>query len=152
MIGEAAQTLPVQATRAQTSLAGQGTATDALNRSFTRKERAVLEAICNPALRDVTVSERAKAAGVSERRYFEIMKDPWFRRQHREYIQATVQERVASLVDASAQTAATPGRDGFNDRRMLLEITGHYVPRQQTDVTSGGQPIVGVIGVDPGQL
>jgi hypothetical protein len=124
----------------------------AQNRTLTRAERRILESICDVSQRDLQVDERCKRIGVSRTRYFQIMSDAWFRSQHREYIRRSVQERVSALVGASYDTAVTPGRDGFNDRRMLLEVTGHYVPRQQIDHTTAGQPIVGVVGVDPSQL
>ncbi len=129
--------------------ASPGTVTSANDdeRTFTRKERAVLEAITDPATRNMTNAERAALAGVSDRQYYQIMARPWFRARHRNIIQGHVQSRVADLVEASAVTAATPGRDGFNDRKLLMEMTGHYIARQQIDHTSAGQPIVGVVGV-----
>jgi hypothetical protein len=140
------ETLPVEVKRRD----GRGLLTGgdrSINRMLTRKERAVLRVICDPALCEATQAERAKQAQVSIRQYFSILADPWFREQHRVAINRHVQERVGRLIEAGYQTAATPGRDGFQDRRMLLEMTGHYVKREQIDHTSGGQPIVGVIGV-----
>jgi hypothetical protein len=131
---------------------GEGNRLPEAKRSLSRAERRVLESICDPNHRNITVSERCKAIGIGESRYFEVVRDPWFRAQHREAVRRAVDERIASLVNASADTAAVVGRDGFNDRRMLLELTGHYVPRQQIDHTTAGQPIVGVVGVDPSQL
>jgi hypothetical protein len=151
-----AETLPVEVKRANGGsarprpdlvAAGTGNWHEAEQRSLTRKERAVLAIICDPSMADATNRERYAKAGLSERRYYEILADPWFNEQHRRMIQSVVKERVGRLIEAGYQTAATPGRDGFQDRRMLLEMTGHYVKREQIDHTSGGQPIVGVIGV-----
>lgn len=139
--------LPVTVQRQEGRELGPRAASDEPNRTFTRVERKVLEAITAPALANATNEERFAHAGVSKTRFYGIMQDPWFRKKHREFIHNHVQGRIAELVNASANTATTPGRDGFQDRRMLLEMTGHYTPRQQIDHTTAGQPIVGVVGV-----
>jgi hypothetical protein len=146
--------VPVVVSRQEQGKGQQGLrlADDEQNRTFTRVERKVLEAITSPDLANATNEERYAHAGVGKTRFYAIMQDPWFRRKHREFIYNHVQARIAELVNASANTATTPGRDGFNDRKMLLEMTGHYVPRQQIDHTTAGQPIVGVVGVAMDQV
>ncbi len=39
------------------------------------------------------------------------------------------------------QSAQLLGREGFADRKLLLEMTGDYRPSTKTDVTTAGHPI-----------
>lgn len=50
-------------------------------------------------------------------------------------------EYVGPALTALGETAATSGREGYADRRLLLEITGIYTPKSKQDITSGGEPV-----------
>jgi hypothetical protein len=139
-------TLPVVATRAQ-PLKNTDNGDSAENRRLSRKEQAVLRAITDPTLSTATNTVRAKAAGVSERHFYQIIADPFFARVHRRVLLGAVQANASRIIEKAVDVATSTGRDGATDRWKLLEMSGHYTPRQQTDITSAGQPIVGIVGV-----
>lgn len=153
MIGEAKQTeaLPVQVQRAQPML--RPVSIDSVeNRRMSNAERRLLRVLADPHHYDASNAERAKAAGISESRLYDLLRDPWFRDQEKQLMRGMVQTELAPIVRASIDTAKKPGRDGFNDRRVWLETVELYQPRQQIDHTTAGQPLVGVVGVDPSAL
>lgn len=136
---------PVEVTRKQPmKLAGSG---DESERKLTRLEGKILELLLNPDTRHAKRQELYKMAGCSKGRYYAILKDPWFDQQRREGLQAIIREQTISFVRAAAKTAATPGRDGFQDRRLLLSMTGDHVERRHHDHNVTGRVVVGVIGV-----
>lgn len=152
MIGEAPQphadaTQTVQPVQVLRRAEGLESGDLSLNFRLSRCERRVLAVISDPMQAEATVEQKAKQCGMTERRFYQIMRDPRFVRYWRGQVANVVQSRALRYIEAADQLAAKPTRDGFNDRRMLLEMAGHYVPRQQTDITSGGQPLVGVVGV-----
>ncbi len=99
-----------------------------------------------------TDADRMREAEVSKDTWYRVMKDADFARIHRQMIRSSVNASVSLIINQSTKMAIETGRDGYNDRRMLLEMSGHYTPRQQIDHTTAGQPIIGVVGVDPNQL
>lgn len=154
MIGEAnsnggAQALPVQVQRKGMGLRG---ADDEKNRTLTRTEGKLLDLLLDPATRHLKQKEIYTRAGCSKSRYWTIMQDPWFQEQRRNLLRTMVQEQAAAFVKAAADTAATPGRDGFQDRRLLLTLSGDHVERRQHDHQVTGRVVVGVVGVSMDEL
>jgi hypothetical protein len=152
MIGEVtsnehnqANALPVQAKRAE-----YGDRVE--NRKLTRGEVAVLRVLMDPSNAEKTDIDRMKLAGVGNDTWYRVVRDPYIQRKQREMAQEYIRSAVAPMLKQSIQVATSEKRDGFNDRKLLLEMSGFYVPRQQIDHTTAGQPIVGVVGVDPQQL
>jgi hypothetical protein len=108
--------------------------------------------LLNPALRHEKQQDIIKAAGVSKGRYWQIMQDPWFQEQRRNALRSYVQSQAMDFVKAAAKTARTPGRDGFQDRRLMLSLTGDHVERRHHDHNVTARVVVGVIGVDMADL
>lgn len=157
MIGEVAQgerqqaqtlPIPVQADRVGTA----AIVDSAQNRVLTRKEKAVLAVVTDPALSQATNKEKAKLAGVSPRHFYQIMADPYFAQVQRNECKSFVRSRMQVYLQAMDATAGKAGRDGFNDRRLAFEMGELYTPRQQVDHTTQGKPIVGVVGVSLDEL
>ena len=123
----------------------------AQNCKLSRKERAVLAAITDPALLQATNTEKAKAAGVSVRRFYQIITERNFAQVQRNECKSFIRSRLHRYLDAMDQAASKPNRDGFNDRRLAFEMADLYVPKQQTDHNVRGA-IVGIVGVDPSSL
>jgi hypothetical protein len=139
-------TLPVQVSRADPF----NTAASAQNRTWTdlsRAERRVMTVLRDPDNHEKTESERIALAKVSRSRYYEILRDPDFARMEREIVRDTIRASVGAVIHKSLEVAVKRDRDGFNDRKLLLSMSGHYVERSQTDITSQGKQVVGVIGV-----
>lgn len=139
-------TLPVQATRAV------GPKLAEAERTLTRTEQKILDGIMDPALRHSTQPVFCKAVGVGATRYWQIMKDPWFQEQRRSLLRSIIQRQAMTFVEAAAKTAATPGRDGFQDRRLLLSMTGDHIERRQHNHDVTGRIVVGVVGVSLDEL
>jgi hypothetical protein len=103
------------------------------NRILTRVERNVLAVLINPAYFHALDAEKCKAAGASESRFYQVKGDPWFQAQLRDAFLSFVQESVGPIIAASIDTAATSGRDGHPDRKMLLEMAQLYTPNSKIE-------------------
>jgi hypothetical protein len=132
----------VEVTRQPMQLAG------AEERKLTRLEGKILELLLKPETRHEKKNDLHKLAGCGRTRFYEILKDPWFEQQRRAGIQAIVKEQAAEFVAAAAETARTPGRDGFQDRRLLLSMSGDHIERRQHNHDITARVVVGVVGVD----
>lgn len=119
--------------------------------SLTRKQAAVLQVIMNPVHHDKTNAEKAKLAGVSERLLYLTLQDAEVESQRQQMVKRMVIQGVAPAVDAMLKTASVPGRDSFQDRRLLLAMSGDYVERKTQDVNVRAT-LVGVVGVQMEQL
>lgn len=95
-------------------------------RSLTRAERQVLTVILNPEYSKLPDTQRCAIAGVSRRRWVEIMGDPWFREQQQAAFAAWLERDLAPIWRAHMETAAAPGKDGFRDRELAFKMIGYY--------------------------
>jgi hypothetical protein len=122
------------------------------NRRLTRAEQNLLAVLVNPAFNqpDTTNEQRFNAAKISESRFYGIMTDPWFKEQHKNAVFQMIRSNVGSIINASVKTAQQEGRNGFMDRRMLMEMSGMYVPKQAFDHTTGGKPIKSFADISDG--
>lgn len=119
--------------------------TDLQNRRLTRSEKALLAVLLDPAYFKALNTERARAAGISDRRFYQMMADPWFREREREAFYDLLRTRLGPIVQAAAETAAQPGRDGHFDRKMVLEMAGLYLPKQEQRLTGGDGGAIKVV-------
>jgi hypothetical protein len=113
---------------------------------LTPAERRILAVLCDPKMYDRTETDRIAAAGVSRSRYYELLRDPSLHAIQREILSQTIASNVAAVVDKSITQAVTTGRDGFQDRKLLLEMGRFYTPHSQIDHNVKGH-IVGIVGV-----
>jgi hypothetical protein len=144
MIGESPENpLPVKAARKE-----GGLMPDPTERKLTRLEGRVLELLLNPSTRHEKKKDLCELSGCGKTRFYQILKDPWFEQQRRAGIQAIVKEQAAEFVAAAAATAKMPGRDGFQDRRLLLSMSGDHIERRQHNHDVTARVVVGVVGVD----
>jgi hypothetical protein len=51
------------------------------------------------------------------------------------------------VIQAAIETGSNTGRDGANDRRLLMEVSGVYTPKQQVDLHAKNGQIIGIVGV-----
>lgn len=120
------------------------------NDSLTRAERAVLRVLIDPTYHEATNAEKIQAAGVSEAQFYRIVRKPQFREQEKAAFFDLIQTRLGPIIEAAMKTASMEGRDGFNDRKMLLEMGGMYTPKSGLDLTSGGKPLKAYEDIDDG--
>jgi hypothetical protein len=121
-------------------------------RQFTRLERKIMDCLLDHDTTYAKVDDICKAVGCSRNGYYNIMRDGWFQEQRRNLLRDMVQQQASVFIKAAAETAATPGRDGFQDRRLLLNITGDHVERKQHNHDITARVVVGVIGVSMEEL
>jgi len=91
---------------------------------LTAKQKAVFEVVCSPEHWKRTETEQMKIAGCGRTRFYQIMGDPWFVEAVSQFARFMVGSRLARLYAASLETAEQPGREGFQDRRLLFGLTG----------------------------
>lgn len=107
-------------------------------------------AMMAPESYKLTVAELAAKAGIGERTYYRLMADPQYRVWLDEQRRQALARHVDNIMNAAVTTAARDGRDGHQDRKMLLEMAGLYVPKQAHEVGgAGGQPLTILIGGAP---
>lgn len=159
MIDEVAQQeTPAEADKVEVRRAGAapdahgGNGDSGENRRLSSAEKRLMRVLVDPQHHALTHRDKAKVAHVSESRYYQIIADPWFKNQERELMLSHMHGELAPIVKACIDTAKKPGRDGFNDRRMALEVMDIYQPRSTVDHNVKGQMIVGVVGISPDQL
>lgn len=116
-----------------------------VNYSPTRAGRALYMAMADPESLRLTNIELARRAGISEKRFYDLMGNPMYRAWVNEQRQRTLNRYVDQILTASVKTAAKDGREGHQDRRMLLEMTGLYQPKG-VEGGGGNQPLTIIIG------
>lgn len=113
----------------------------------TRAARSLAVAMLDPKSVKMTVAELAKAAGISDRQYYRLMNNPEFKAWVNEERRLAVFRHVDAVITAAVTTAAKEGREGHQDRKMLLEMAGLYQSKQSMEVGgAGGQPLTIIIG------
>jgi hypothetical protein len=140
-------TLPVRVARTQQPplpAMGEAIANKTLD-DLTPGQKRVLRVLLDPDNHAKTDVERAQLARISQASWHRITADPTFAAIERQAVQAAVRASVGAIVHKSIEVATTCGRDGTADRWKLLEMSGHYTPRQQVENTGG--VVVGVVGV-----
>lgn len=116
------------------------------NCSLTRAERALLAILTNPEYFKADDKAKYTAAGISESRYYQLMRKPEFKQALVDMFRDMLQGDIGPIIAAAKTTATTClDRDGHQDRKMLLEMAGVYTPKQEVkNEHSGanGGPIV----------
>lgn len=102
-------------------------------RTLTRAEKALLAVLLNPKYYKSMDKERWTAAGISRRRFYEIIADPWFREQQHQAFMDWLRRDLAPIMDAHIETARMPGKEGFFDRRMAFEMSGYYQEQKRIE-------------------
>lgn len=120
--------------------------------TLTRAGQKLAAVMLDPTYASATDEERARAAGISRRHLYRLMADEDFQAALRARAIDLLRPKLGPILDAAVQTASTPGRDGFKDREMLLQMVGLYVPKQALEHTGAeGGPIQVVVasGLNP---
>ena len=118
---------------------------------LTKAGQRLVAVLLDPAYRHATVRQRAKAARISEPHYYRLMKDEAVHEALRLKARELLAPYLAPILATAVETASQPGRDGHQDRRMLLEMAAWYGPRQQMEISGPGGSELRIRFVDPGQ-
>lgn len=110
--------------------------------TLTRAGQKLAAIYLDPAYARASDRDRAKAAGISERHLHYLTADPDFQAALKARAIDFLRPKLQPILDAAAQTAMEPGRDGFKDRELLLQFAGWYAPREKHEISGpGGGPI-----------
>lgn len=99
-----------------------------LGQGLTRSEQKLLAVLTDPKYFGANNAGKAEAAGISDRLLYQIVKRPHFKAAMKDFLTNYLTTQNGPILDAAVQTAKEKGRDGFNDRKMLLEMSGMYEP------------------------
>ena len=99
-------------------------------RALTPSERKVLAIWSRPEYYGSTDVECIEAAQVSKDTYYRIKRDPELRARRDELLQRMLEDGLRPAFAAMTATAMMEGREGFQDRRLLMEMAGEYTPKQ----------------------
>lgn len=110
------------------------------------KERAILEFMMDPENAKLNDAEKCRRIGCCRSTLYGALRKPAFHEMQVRMVQEYTARHIAPILAKSVETATTEARDGFQDRRFLMEVGRFYIPRKQQDVNVNAK-IVGVVGV-----
>lgn len=99
----------------------------------TTAERKLLEVMLNPDNFALSDTKLCQLAGVSRNTFYKSMKKPGFVDYYNELSMNALRGKVGNILQASAVYALSP--EGFQDRKMLLTMTGLYADKQETKLS-----------------
>jgi hypothetical protein len=69
-------------------------------------------------------------------------------------VRDVLMEKVAPILEKSADVAVNMGRDGFQDRKMILQMGGWFQEQgNRTTINIGAKKmVVGIVGISPEDL
>ena len=103
----------------------------------------------NPEHWAATDEEIIGEAGVSRSTYYKAKQDPVLLEEWHKLCREILGDRLLSIYQASIQTACVVGRDGFQDRKLLLEMAGEYTPRKELTGKDGVSVVWGLDRLHP---
>jgi len=111
-------------------------------RIFKLTEQAILAALIDPEYFGKTMEKKRQATAkhlstrkpVSKAIWMKTLKDEWFRNQVAEITIRGIAEHLPEVLSAALVMAKTPTREGFQDRRMILEMAGLYQHHQSVSI------------------
>ena len=118
----------------------QTIAPEVLNTPIARRLAA---ALCDPASMQLSITDLCKGLEIDRNTYYFYMRRADFMAAVRELRQAHLQLLIPGVVGLAVQSAAILGRDGHQDRKMILEMAGEY--RQEVGVDVSGKVEVAYI-------
>lgn len=101
----------------------------------TPAEAKIIEALANPANKQLSVSAICQLAGVSRQTYYEMFKKPEFVEYYQEFQRSLIKSSVGDIIKAMLQFALSNPKN-HQDRKMLLEMATMYT--QKTEIEHAG--------------
>jgi hypothetical protein len=92
----------------------------------------------NPDLRPLTVEDRCAELGISRSTWYRHMEDPLFEAKCHDAWRQMIANDRGLIYDALLRSATIEGREGFQDRKLALELYGDYQPGLRVDTGPGG--------------
>jgi len=89
-------------------------------------EAAIVESLADPGQRRLTVRERCRRLGIHYSTWYRCLADPLFKARASKAYRDCCADELAPVLDALVQSAKEIGREGHQDRKLLLELLGEY--------------------------
>ena len=103
-------------------------------------EAKVLAVLANPKLLGKSTSEKIRKSGLSRSTWYRSRSDPVFLSRMTDACREALDEYTGSVLQALADSASAPGRSGHADRKLFLQLVGHYVPGAKGPVEAEPEP------------
>ena len=88
------------------------------------RDREILGALANPANEDVPMKDIAARFGITPRQLTRIRSKDVFIAEFQGALMRRVQRHIPAVISAMVETAKLEGREGFQDRKLLLQLAG----------------------------
>lgn len=102
---------------------------------LTTAGKKLFEVLINPEYIGLNVDELCSIADVSRNTYYRLMKEQGFADLVSETSRQMVMNKMGNVINASYNAAME--ERGFQDRKLLLEMAGWHVDKQQTQLSGG---------------
>lgn len=103
---------------------------------LTQTERRVLYVMADPRnWRVESAKDLSALAGVTIKQFRRVRASPGFQEALNEITLRRCGDKMARIMEACVQTAMIVGKEGYNDRRMLMELFGLYTPSRKVNHT-----------------
>lgn len=102
----------------------------------TTAEKKILEAISDPDNYTIPIQKLCDKADVARNTYYSACKKPGFIEARNKILNAMFENLVPEVKKAAMKYALNNAKN-FQDRKMILEMTGEYKPQQ--DITVNGK-------------
>lgn len=100
--------------------------------------------VTNPDNFRKTQKQMSIDTGIPQKTISNYLRNPTIQQRLTELRRAALIDVIQEVLEASIATATTPGRDGYNDRRLLLEMTGDIGSRNNNLVDLAKQGTIKV--------
>jgi len=104
----------------------------------TAKEKRLVEAMSDPKNRNLNITELCKVAGISREAYYQMMRKPAFVEYYKRIQYEVVKSSIAKVLQSTIKFAIENPKC-HQDRKMLLEMSGMYTPKQEVDTNIGNK-------------
>jgi hypothetical protein len=98
----------------------------------------ILSCMADPKLRKLTVEERCELIGIGRSTWYRhVSEDPTFRQRFFAACRDALVDHLGPVFEALAFSASLNGKEGHSDRKLFLEVTGHYCPSSRVSLDAG---------------
>lgn len=101
----------------------------------TTAEKKLLEVLMEPENYTIPISKLCEKAGIGRNTYYHMCKKPEFIKKRNEILDNIFKSFVPEVKKAAVKYAINNAKN-FQDRKMILEMTGEYKPSQDINLNS----------------
>lgn len=102
----------------------------------TTAEKKLFEVFSDPENYTIPINALCNKADVARNTYYEACKKPGFIEMKNKILDKVFESLVPEVKKAAMKYAITNAKN-FQDRKMILEMTGEYKPQQDININAG---------------